>query len=173
MDWQGSRMAKWRRGHRLVLAAVALALAWGVYAGFEAWRLRRGMARAQEEIAAGRWEPARRRLAALATKHPGALGGAVDYLLGVCEATVGRGEAALAAFARVPRDFAFASAGAYLEAWANLDRGRLRPAEARLESALARGGPDRDRLVDLLVLVYEMQARFDDVRGLLRARLKD
>ena len=56
-------MAKWRRRRRLGLAAVALALAWGLYAGFEGWRVRRGMAGAQAEIAAGRWEPARRRLA--------------------------------------------------------------------------------------------------------------
>ena len=36
-----------------------------------------------------------------------------------------------------------------------------------------RAGPDRDRLVNLLVRVFEMQARFDDVRRLLRAQLEE
>jgi tetratricopeptide (TPR) repeat protein len=160
-----------RRWLRLVLAAGALA--WGLYAGFEVLRVRREVVRAQAEIAAGRLEQARRRLGPLSAAHPGALGGAVDYLLGICEATVGRDAAALAAFARVPATFEFASAGVYLEARSNLRRGRLRAAERRLEAALPRAGPDRDRLLPLLVRVYTTQARFDEVRELLRTRLSD
>jgi enediyne biosynthesis protein E4 len=165
-------MMKRRRWRRLVLVVVAMTLAWGLYDRFELWRVRREMVRAQAEIAAGRLEAARRRLAVLEAAHPGALGGTVDYLLGVCEATAGRDDAALAAFARVPEQFEFAPAGAYLEARANLECGRLRAAESRLETSLSRGGSDQDRLPPLLVRVYEMQARFDDVRDLLLARLK-
>ncbi len=105
------RMRKWRRWSRLVLLAVAVALAGGATVGVRA-RWVRQVARAQAEIAAGRIGPARHRLAALATAHPGALGGTVDYLLGTCEAIAGRDEAALSAFARVPDGFEFASAGA-------------------------------------------------------------
>src|SRR6516225_5550399 len=101
---------------KIAAGAVVLALVWGLYAGFEVWRVRREMNRAQAEIIAGRLNPARRRLAAVAAEHPGALGGAVDYLLGVCEATAGHDDAALTAFARVPAGFEFAPAGAYLEA---------------------------------------------------------
>ena len=105
-------MTKWRIWRRFMLLATAGALVWCLAAGVATWRMQHELARAQSEIGAGRVEPARRRLAALAASHPGALGGAVDYLLGVCEATGGRDEAALAAFARVPKGFEFASAGA-------------------------------------------------------------
>ena len=125
-----------------MLLAVAVALAGGATVGVRARWVRREVARAQAEIAAGRIGPARHRLAALATAHPARLGGTVDYLLGTCEAIAGRDEAALSAFARVPDGFEFASAGAYLEARANLGRGRLRAAETRLEATLKRGGPN-------------------------------
>ena len=76
-----------------------------------------------------------------------------------------------AAFSRVPAGYEFASAGAYFEAEANLGCGRLSAAEARLEATLERGGPDLDRLVPLLIRVYQLQARFDDVRRVLRRQL--
>ncbi len=60
---------------------------------------------------------------------------------------------------------------AYFEAEANLGCGRLSAAEARLEATLERGGPDLDRLVPLLIRVYQLQARFDDVRRVLRRQL--
>ena len=76
---------------------------------------------------------------------PGALGGVASYWLGVCEALGGRPDAALCAFARVPEGYAFDPLGAYLEAKANMSRGRLHDAERRLEQTLARGGPGRDQ----------------------------
>jgi hypothetical protein len=84
-------MTRWRIWRRFMLLALAGALVWCLAAGLATWRMQHEVARAQSEIGAGRVEPARRRLAALAASHPGALGGAVDYLLGVCEATGGRG----------------------------------------------------------------------------------
>ena len=59
---------------------------------------------AQQEIARGQFGAAHRRLAALAAR-PGALGGAADYWLGVCEAIGGRPDAALQAFARLPEGY--------------------------------------------------------------------
>ena len=53
---------------------------------------------------------------------PGALGGAADYWLGVCEALVGRPDAAVRAFARVPEGYPFDPVGAYHEAKSNLSR---------------------------------------------------
>jgi enediyne biosynthesis protein E4 len=167
-------MMKRRRWGRLVLAAVTLAaaVAWWLYADAQTRWMRREVARAREEIAAGRFGTARHRLAALSTSHPGAMGGTVDYLTGICEASAGRADAALAAFARVPEGFEFTVDGAYFEARANIERGRFRPAEERLEATLKKGGPDLERLIPLLIHVYETQVRFDDVRRVLRERLQ-
>ena len=118
-------------------------------------------------------EPARRRLAALAATGPGRMGGAVEYWLGVCEASLDHPDAALRAFARVPDGFPFDANGACLEARANLAHGHLRAAERRLERMLARGGPDLGPTRTLLRHIYEIEVRFDDARALVRASLAD
>jgi tetratricopeptide (TPR) repeat protein len=160
-----------RRWRRLGLLAGFLGAAWALIVGIETVRARLEFQRARAEIARGGLEPARRRLAALAAARPGALGGAVEYRLGVCEATLGRPEAALRAFARVPDGYTFDAQGAYLEARANLAHGRLRAAERRLEWSLARGGPDLGPVRGLLRHIYEIEVRFDDAKDLVRAGL--
>ena len=88
---------------------------------------------------------ARMRLAALTAARPGSLGGQLDYWLAVCESSLGRVDAALAAFARVPSGYVFDPQVARLEAEANLQRGRLRAAERRLEETLRRSGSGPQR----------------------------
>ncbi len=105
--------------------------------------------------------------------RPGALGGAADYWLGVCEALGNRPDAALLAFARLPEDYPFDAVGAYHEAKANLTHGRLHAAERRLEQTLARGGPGLDQVRDLLSEIYQIEVRFDDDKDLHRAGLAD
>ncbi len=166
-------MMKRRRWSRLVLLVGAVGLAWGLLAAVQAWWIRHQVARARAEIAAVQIGPARERLSALATAHPGALGGTVDYLLGISEAMAGRNDAALAAFRRLPAAFEFDPDGAALEARANLEFGRLHAAESRLERCWAGGGPGRDRLIPWLIHVYERQVRFDDVARLLYSRLDE
>lgn len=161
-----------RRWKRLGTLTVLLALAWVLFARLETWRSRGELRMAQGEIAQGRLEAARRRLEALAAR-PGALGGAADYWLGLCEALGGRPDAALRAFDRLPEGYPFDPVGAYHEAKANLDRGRLRDAERRLEQVLARGGPGLDGVRGLLSHIYQMEVRFDDVKPLLRGRLAE
>ena len=117
----------------------------------------------------GTGAPTADRLAA----RPGALDGAANYWLGVCEALRGRTDAALRAFARVPERYVFDPLGAYLEAKANKSRGRLHDAERRLEQALAQGGPGRDQVRELLSLIYEIEVRFDDVKSLHHASLAE
>jgi hypothetical protein len=101
-----------------------------------------------------------------------AIDGAADYWLGLCEALDGRPEAALRAFARLPKEYPLDSVGAYHEANANLSQGRLHPAERRLQQVLARGGPDLDGVRGLLGHIEQMEVRFDDVKPLLRAHLE-
>src|SRR4051812_21613846 len=131
-----------RRWRRLGLLLGSLGAAWALVVGVQAVRARVEFQMARAEIARGRLEPARRRLAALASARPGVLGGAAEYWLGVCEASLDHPDAALRAFARVPEGFPYDTNGAYLEARANLARGHLHAAERRLERTLARGGPD-------------------------------
>src|SRR5262249_42069784 len=127
---------------------------------------------AQQDIALGRLEPARRRLVALAVR-PGVLGGAADYWLGGCESLGGRPEAALRAFPPGPPGYALDPPRAYLEAKANMSHGRLHAAERRLEHARGRDGPGRDRARELLGEIYELEVRFEDVKSLHRANLAE
>jgi tetratricopeptide (TPR) repeat protein len=163
-------MIRLRRWRWLGIAVGLLALAWLLYERLDAWRARGTLRLAQQEIALGQLEGARRRLSALAAT-PGVLGGAADYWLGICEALRGHPEAALGAFGRLPEGYAFDPIGAYHEAKANLSHGRLHAAERRLEQAVAAGGPGQDRARDLLSHVYQLEVRFDDLRGLFQTSL--
>jgi tetratricopeptide (TPR) repeat protein len=149
-----------------------LALGWVLFARLEAWNNLGQLRLAQQEIGRGQLGSAQRRLADLAAR-PGALEGAADYWLGVCEALSGHPDAALRAFARLPEAYAFDPVGAYHEAKANLTQGKLHAAERRLEKVLAHGGPDLDRIRDLLSHIYQIEVRFDDVKVMLRASLAD
>jgi hypothetical protein len=159
-----------RRWRRLLIALVLLLSGSVLFARLEFWRTRGELRLAQQEIARGRLNAARARLVALAAR-PSQFGGAANYWLGICESLGGRPDAALRAFARVPAGYAYDAVGAYHEAKANLTEGRLGAAERRLEETLAQGGPGLDRVLELLQHILEMEARFEDVKPLLWARL--
>ncbi len=155
-----------------MLALGALPFLWFLWAGVRDRTIRGEVEHARAEMAAGDVGAARGRLVTLSREHPGALGGTVDYLLAICEARGGRPDEALARFARLPAGYAFTPEGAWAEARCLLDRGRIRRAEERLERSLRGGGADLEPVVSLLIHVYEIQARFDDVRQLLRRRVQ-
>jgi tetratricopeptide (TPR) repeat protein len=158
---------------RFGIVAIAVPLAWTCWRALDNLRFRGELVRARRDLAEGRREQARARLAALATARPGALGGEVDCLLGVSESSLGRIDAALAAFARVPSGYLFDAQAARFEAEANLQRGRLRAAETRLEEALSRGGPGLNDVRQLLSRVYEIQLRIEDSLPLYRASVPE
>ena len=153
----------WRR---LGIMTVLLGLGWIGFDRLKAWNNVGQLRLAQREIARGQFEPAYRRLAVLSAQ-PGALEGAADYWLGVCEALDNRPDAALRAFARLPQEYPIDSLGAYLAAKANMTRGELHAAERGLEQALPRGGSDLGRIRDLLSQIYQIEVRFDDVKALV------
>jgi tetratricopeptide (TPR) repeat protein len=155
----------------LLGAAVMLAVAGGAAAGIRTLWLHSELRLARAELARGMVLPARKRLSLLAAAHPGALGGRVDYELGLAEAAIGNSPAALDAFGRLPDGYPFDARGAIVEARANLERGRLRLAESRLEQAISRGGSPQEmvELRQLLVRVYQIQIRFDEAIDLLRS----
>src|SRR5262245_51717165 len=163
----------WKRWFRLGVVVVAVALTWAGWRALDSLHIRGELLLARREMSEGRFNPARLRLAALTAGRPGALGGQVDYWLGVCESQMGQAEAALAAFGRVPSGYVFDVQAAYLEAQANLQRGRLRAAETRLEETLKRGGRGLNDLRRLLSRVYEIQLRVEDSLSLYRDSLPE
>jgi tetratricopeptide (TPR) repeat protein len=151
--------------------AVAGAAAWVGIAAIDTRRMQGELRQAQTELDRGLVHSARRRLAAVSASRPRALHGEVDYWLGICEATAGRQQAALAAFGRVPPGFRYDARGAYLEAAASLQRGRLSAAESRLEQTLAGDELGTDSLRALLVRVYQIESRNADAALAQRGRL--
>ena len=83
-----------RHWGRLGIAAVLLVLGLVGFARLRAWNDLGELRLAQEEIARGQLAAAQKRLTSLAAR-PGALAGAADYWLGICEALGGRPDAAL------------------------------------------------------------------------------
>src|SRR3954453_17819626 len=98
-------MQRLRRWRGVAIGPGLLALAWAGLVRLETWRARGELLLAQQDIANRRLDVAHRRLTGLAAR-PGALDGAADYWLGICEALGGRSDAALRAFARVPEGYA-------------------------------------------------------------------
>ena len=112
-----------RRAQRGALVAGGLVIAAGLAWGLLSWWSRRALAEASRDYAAGRYEAARGRLAALAAFWPGQAD--VELLLGLCERAAGRTDAALAAWSRVPTGSALADQAAQLRAETAQDQGRL------------------------------------------------
>jgi len=159
-----------RRTRRLIVAAAAVATcvsaAWAVWLLRDARGVRRERALAAREIALGRFRPARVRLAALAARRPD--DAEAWYRLGVCEKALGRHEAALAAWERVPLESPLGVDAALSRASAlGLDLGRLAEAESLLGRVLllspAAAGRARWPLYELLI----WEGRVGEARRLL------
>ena len=135
-------MRSWLTPRRLLsLTLVAGAVGFGVVEGVEAWWYKVELARADRELAAGRYGQALGRLERLSTRWTGRA--EVEYPRGVCEAALGHVDAALAAWERVPRDSS-------LGGRAILDRARLAagswPARhCRGKRRVGAGRPERPR----------------------------
>jgi enediyne biosynthesis protein E4 len=128
-------MPSWLTPRRLLsLTLLAAAVGFGAVEGVEAWCYRVELARADRELAAGRYEPALRRLERLSAQWPGRA--EVEYPRGVCEAALGHVDAALTAWERVPRDSPLAPRAILDRARTALDHGRLAIAEASVELLL-------------------------------------
>ena len=159
-----------RRWRRCILAAGGLiVLAWGMYLAAAGWWYRAELARAKREVAAGRFGPARERLARLSAFWPGAA--EVHYQLGVCEQAAGRPDRALAAWARIAPGSPFAATAArsrdeMLRQFQ--DRGRFAALEELLEAARRGTGPGAAAAGQTLARLLRFEGRNDEVRRLLR-----
>jgi tetratricopeptide (TPR) repeat protein len=148
------------------LAAIVLVGWWG-WAAYSAWSVEEALRAARQEIAEGRPDAARRRLATLPAAHldePDA-----SYLLGVCEHEAGRFESALACWTRVPRESPLFHQAALARARTLVgDLGRYADAGSLLEAALLVAGPGRTEIRHALSQIYFEEGRRDAMRRLLR-----
>jgi tetratricopeptide (TPR) repeat protein len=131
-------------------------------------RLRAELVHVEQLIDKGRHSAARKKLADLSRGWPG--DGRVLLLLGRCEESLGRPDAALAAWRQIPQsDPSFVPAaeshGALL-----INQGQFAPAEALLLSAL-RAAPDANRhpVLRALARVLRLQGRYTEVSQALTA----
>jgi tetratricopeptide (TPR) repeat protein len=143
------------------------ALGWGAWSALDAWRCGAALDLAKRELSRGLHGAAAGRLGPLLARWPD--WGEVGYLLGVCESSAGRPDAALAVWARVPPRSAFFMPAALRRAQVEMDRGRFAAAEEVLLEALRR--PRREALAarHLLGEVLWHQGRHDELVELSEA----
>jgi enediyne biosynthesis protein E4 len=156
-----------RRGGWIGIGLViALLVGGGVGQLVADWRLRSGLRWAEREVAAGRFGPARRWLAAQSAR--GASRGEVEYLLGFCERAEGRPAAAVAAWSRVPAGSRLAVAAALARAKALVsDLGRFAEAEEALRPAIRGHDPAAVEARHALFQLLFYQGRGDEMRRLI------
>ena len=117
---------------------VVAAFGVGAVKGVEAWWYRAELARADRELASGRYALALERLERLSARWPGRA--EIEYPLGACEAALGHVDAALTAWERVPRDSPLGPRAILDRARLALDHGRLAIAEASIAPLLVDSG---------------------------------
>ncbi len=152
---------------KLAVVAGVLLLSLAAWRSWEVRRHRRAMEQARAEMQAGRYGRAARTLLWLAAGGPG--WDEAAYLLGVCEQTRGRGQAAAEAWARVPPRSPFAEQAIQGLMDLQLHGGRLGDAERVIERAVADPRLDASVLCVFLWLVYSLEGRDDDGERLIES----
>jgi tetratricopeptide (TPR) repeat protein len=157
-----------RRGIGIV-AVVTLLLA-GTASGIGSWWSQRELEAARREIARGQMDSALNRLERASWLPRVERSPEEAFLLGMARWAVGRRQRALDAFARVPAGSEFEPKAAMFQVEAAVLSGRLRQAEERLRHVVAVTHEGYAPALLWLERVYRLQARFDDVRVLMRRR---
>ncbi len=164
---------------RRTYLAIALMVTAVVLAGLGSRAVRRAadrrfhseLADARKELDSGLVGTAQKRLTRLAAERPS--DPEVAYLLGGCEASRGRFEAALDAWARVPADAPQAAPAALDFAQVAIQLGRVAQAERVLRAVVRRPGPQAPALRRLLLIVMGQQGRTAEAGRLLESLWDD
>ncbi|MGP0063994.1 MAG: FG-GAP-like repeat-containing protein [Isosphaeraceae bacterium] len=148
-----------------VLALTAIGAIWGGWSWIR-WRADRDeLTRARRDVEAGRYLPARKRLAELLGRRPD--WDEAVYQLGLCEEAGGRSEPALAAWSRIPDTSPLAVEAKLARARVLTTNGRLAAAEDLL-APIPRGHDDRGTLLrKSLDILYRVQGRTREARTLI------
>jgi thioredoxin-like negative regulator of GroEL len=126
---------------------------------------------AREEMQAGLFSLARKRLIRLAAERPHEA--EIAFLLGRCEAVRGQADAAIKQWARIPPDSEWASRAALGSAQAALPLGRFVDAERVLRAGLQRSSPELPEMVHLLLIILRQQGRNDEARQVVESLWQD
>jgi hypothetical protein len=131
-------------------------------------RCRRALDLARQAIARHAWGEAIPHLDSLGWVWRAVDRGEVSYLTGVCYRNLGKHEVALASYRSVPSGSAFEVGARSGEAEFLLLNWQFRAVEDLLLPLRARGKPDQKQVLQLLVRLGRMEARFDEVRAWLQ-----
>jgi tetratricopeptide (TPR) repeat protein len=154
---------------RLWLAGGLISLAWGGSWTWAAWRFQTGLKQAKADLTAGRFESARRWLAAQSPGGPER--SEAVYLLGVCEQALGRPEAALEAYGRMPASAVWGAQASLARARILIDDlGRFTQAEEVLSQAPIDSGrnPAAARMRYVFNQLLYWEGRLDEMRRILQ-----
>jgi enediyne biosynthesis protein E4 len=154
----------WALASGLVIA-VAIVAAWQCLRVFNSWRLDSNLKAAKVAIAARSAGVARKLLADSSARSPG--NAEVEFLLGACEQSLGRLDAADRAWSRVPRDSSFGPAAALFRARLVLEKDRFADAEGLLLQALKGTRAHATEACETLVNLYKLQGRFTEAKTLV------
>ncbi len=154
------------RWYWFVLGVGSLLLMGATYRIVENWRFRVVCDDLSRRIAQSRFREARADLTQLLSRYP--QDGEVLYQLGVCEWELGRRDAALDDWSRVPDSSAFAGRAAVQRARWELKHHRFAPAEVLMSKALSDSGPHAVEALETLVNLDKIEGRFDEARRLVR-----
>jgi enediyne biosynthesis protein E4 len=157
-----------RRWSPLLLAAVVGGLLWCGWRWWEYRRHRQSIAEIEDELDNGLHAVAARKLAALLTRLPDS--DQANYLLGTCEMTRGRTEAADKAWARVPPDSPLAARAILGRMQLRAERGQFAETEQIIQSALDDSRIDGSSLPLSLGPVWCLQGRLEETLRLIEAR---
>jgi tetratricopeptide (TPR) repeat protein len=157
---------------RLAILVVALLVVGIAASAISDWWARRQVAEARHEIAGGQMSAALARLEQVSWMPRVGRSDEELFLLGMARWAVGRREPALEAFARVSPGSEFEPKAAMFQVEAAVLGGRLRQAEERLRYVVFVTQGRYEPALEWLERVYRLQARYDDVRGLMRMRCK-
>lgn len=154
----------WKRG--MILAIVG-GLVWVGWTCWDRGRDRTDLARVMNDMQAGRYESASRQLATLLVRKP--TWDEAAYLLGVCEKTRGRLDAAAAAWSRVRPGSRWRGSAVMARAELLTQLGGQADAERLVEQALAEPGIDGSDLRWFLVPLYWQEGRVEDAERMVEA----
>jgi enediyne biosynthesis protein E4 len=159
------RVVARRWGLPLALVAIAGGLFYGGWRLWRGWRYRSALTEIRGQIQAGRHGVAARNLAGILAWEPGS--DETAYLLGVCENSLGRTQAASEVWARVPAGSRFGVLAVLGRAALQVDGGRFADAEHLINQTLRDSRINGFDLRRFLAPLFWHEGRLEEARRMV------
>ena len=160
------RMGRWSA--ILVASIIIGALGWCGWRWWDVRRYRNAMAGIDDAMRNGRYATATRELSALLARSPES--DRANYLLGVCEKSLGRAREADAAWAAIPADSPFNGRAFAGRADLLIEQGRFADAEQLITRATDEFGSEGSARRMILIPIFVQQGRAQDAKRLIESR---